>query len=304
MKTVLVTGGKGFIGGALVEALVKKGNRVVVIDNQSAKDVDFLIDAKVKYYEEDVANLQFFSQLYQEYQRFDIIFHLAGLASVLDSLDRPAITYLDNYLGTANILEFSRFSRPHKVVNVSTCAVYGRSEKSPFEESDVTEHNLNPYSQSKRHGEDLCSLYNEVYGVEVLTLRLFNVYGPRNKKSVVSKFLKAKSEGKNLAIHGMGDQTRDYVHVDDVVNALILAAESGISCSGEVYNVGTGKEHSVKDLAKMIDPEGEYEAKAGGSREVKQAKAGISKIKKDLGWKPKHKLESYIQKELKSLTKD
>ena len=305
MKTVLVTGGKGFIGGALVEALIKRGDDVVVIDNQSSEGVDYHINAKAKYYEEDVANLQFFAQLFTDYRRFDLVYHLAAVSSIKDSFEKPALTFLDNGLGTSNVLEFCRFSRPHKMVFTSTAAVYGTAAKIPFKEADDSDHLLNPYSLSKYQGEELCRLYHELFQIEPVALRLFNVYGPRaSSESVIPRFLKQKALGEPLTLYGLGEDTRDYIHVEDVVQALLLAGESGISTSGQVLNVGSGKEHSVKDLAQMIDPDGERGVGPTRSRECKNVRADISKIKKELGWKPKIKLESYIEKELKRLTKD
>jgi UDP-glucose 4-epimerase len=198
-------------------------------------------------------------------------------------------------------------TRPQKVVLSSTCSVYGLSENIPFKEDEPTDC-LNPYSLTKNHGEELFLMYHKLYNVESLVLRYFNVFGPRAPKTgsyapVVSKFMDQVAIGKRPTIYGGGTNTRDYVHVEDVVNANLLAANSGLCLSGEIFNVGTGKDYSVLEIADMVRGDLEPEFLAPKQGECAKVVADASKIKEKLGWKPKHDLKSYVKKELKSLTK-
>ena len=297
---MLVTGGKGFMGGALVDALVDRGDQVIVMDNQLSSEVDFHINAKAEYIDQDVANLAYYGELMEKHGRFDAIFHLAALSTIGDCFEKPALAVLDNVLGTVNILEYARYSRPHKVVLTSTCALYSEKDY-PFTESSEIDFK-NPYSLTKGHAEDYFKAYSEIYQVETSVLRLFNVYGPRaNKSSIIEKLFKQKENGEKVTIYGSGEQTRDYVHVDDVVSALIAASESGIGLSGKTFNVGSGKDYSVNDLVKMIlGPDADVNYGVPRVGEIDKAKADISSIKENLKWKPKNKLESYIQKRLKA----
>lgn len=305
MRKMLVTGGKGFLGGALVDTLIARGDEVVVIDNQSSQNIDYHINAKAEYLDQDVANLNYFSQLAEEHGRFDAIFHLAAVSNIRESFERPALAILDNVLGTANVLEYARFSRPHKVVIASTCAVYGLGEDYPFtEDSEVLA--ANPYSITKGHAEDYAKMYSNVYQVETCVLRFFNIYGDRaNKESVLEKLFEHKQGGSEFLARGAGLQTRDYIHVDDAVSALIKASESGIGLSGEVFNIGSGKDYSVNQLVEMVlGPDVKVNSQNMLVGEVEKAKADISKAKEKLKWKPRKKLESYIEKRLNELTKD
>ena len=307
MKKALVTGGQGFIGGHLVDKLVDEKYDVVVIDNQSSTSSDFHVNAKASYLNRDVADITLYQELFETHGRFDQVFHLAALSKVQESIEKPAITVFDNIVGSCNVLEYCKMTSPQKVVLSSTCSVYGLSENIPFKEDEPADC-LNPYSLTKNHCEELFLMYHKLYNVEAIVLRYFNVFGPRAPKTgsyapVVSKFMDQVSVGKRPTIYGGGTNTRDYVHVQDVVNANLLAANSGLSLSGEIFNVGTGKDYSVTDIADMVRGDLEPEFLAPKPGECKKVVAEISKIKEKLGWKPKHDLESYVKKELKSLTK-
>jgi len=308
MKKALITGGQGFIGGHLVDRLIDDGYEVLVIDNQSSSTAEFHINAKAEYLDFDISDVTLYNELFDRATRYDYVFHLAGVSKVQESIDKPAVTVFDNVLGSCSILEFCKITKPVKVVFVSTCSVYGLSENVPFKEDEETDC-LNPYSLTKRHAEELFQMYNRIYGVEVSILRLFNVFGPRAPKQgdyapVVSKFMDQVSKGEKPTMYGTGANTRDYVHVEDVVNAMILAAESSVSLSGEIFNVGTGKDYSVREIVDMVRGDLEPEMMAPKQGECKKVIADITKIKKELGWKPKHNLKSYTQKEIKKLKKD
>ena len=296
MKKALVTGGQGFIGGHLVDRLIKDKYEVVVIDNQSSTCSDFHINAKAIYIDGDIADISLYKDMFETHGRF-----------VQESIEKPAVAVFDNVLGSCNVLEYCRMTRPQKVVLSSTCSVYGLNENVPFNEEESPDC-LNPYSLTKNQAEELFQLYHKIYSVETLILRYFNVFGPRAPKTgsyapVVSKFIDQVKEGTSPTIYGTGSNTRDYVHVHDVVEANILAADSGLSLSGQIFNVGTGKDYSVLEIADMVKGDLDVEFMAPKEGECKKVVADISKIKKELSWEPKHDLESYVKKELKSLTK-
>tara|TARA_B100000085_G_scaffold182029_1_gene166291 strand:+ start:4026 stop:4958 length:933 start_codon:yes stop_codon:yes gene_type:complete len=308
MKKALVTGGQGFIGGHIVDRLIDDGYEVVVIDNKSSTTTDFHINTKADYIEEDVADITIYQNLYNRYGRFDHVFHLAALSKVQESLERPAMTVFDNVIGTCNLLEYCKATRPQKVVMSSTCSVYGLSENFPFKEDEPVDC-LNPYSLTKRHGEEILQMYHKLYQVETLVLRYFNVFGPRAPKTgsyapVVSKFADQIRQGEKPTVYGDGQNTRDYVHVEDVVEANILAANSGFQSSGQIFNVGTGKDYSVMDIVQMLQDSDDVERLPEREGECKKVIADISKIKKELKWKPKNNLKSYIEDLKKDLTKN
>ena len=308
MKKALVTGGQGFIGGHIVDRLIDDGYTVCVIDNQSSTCSEFHINAKAEYIDADISDISIYQDIFDKHGRFDHVFHLAALSKVQESIDKPSLTVFDNVMGTCNVLEYCRMTRPQKVVLSSTCSVYGLSENFPFKEDEPVDC-LNPYSLTKHQAEELFNLYHKLYNVETIILRYFNVFGPRAPKTgsyapVVSKFMDQVKIGKRPTVYGTGDNTRDYVHVDDVVEANLLAANSGLSSSGNVFNVGTGKDYSVMEIADMVRGDLDVEYLAPKQGECKKVIADISKIKKELNWNPKNNLESYVKKELKSLTKE
>jgi UDP-glucose 4-epimerase len=308
MKKALVTGGQGFIGGHLVDRLIDDKYEVVVIDNQSSTCSEFHINAKAEYIDSDISDISIYQDLFDKHGRFDHVFHLAALSKVQESIERPAMAVFDNVLGSCNVLEYCRMTRPQKVVLSSTCSVYGLNENTPFKEDEPTDC-LNPYSLTKNHAEELFQLYHKMYEVETLVLRYFNVFGPRAPKTgsyapVVSKFMDQVKLGERPTVYGTGENTRDYVHVEDVVEANVLAANSSFSSSGQVFNVGTGKDYSVMQIADMVRGDLEVEYMGAKQGECKKVVADFSKIKKELNWRPKHSLVSYVKKELKSLTKD
>ena len=307
MKKALVTGGQGFIGGHIVDRLIDDDYEVCVIDNQSSTCSEFHINAKAEYIDADISDISIYQDIFDKHGRFDHVFHLAALSKVQESIDKPSLTVFDNVMGTCNVLEYCRMTRPQKIVLSSTCSVYGLSENFPFKEDEPVDC-LNPYSLTKHQAEELFKLYHKLYNVETIILRYFNVFGPRAPKTgsyapVVSKFMDQVKIGKRPTVYGTGDNTRDYVHVDDVVEANLLAANSGLSSSGNVFNVGTGKDYSVMEIADMVRGDLDVEYLAPKQGECKKVIADISKIKKEFNWKPKNNLESYVKKELKSLTK-
>ena len=284
----LVTGGAGFIGSNLVEKLLEQGDMVVVVDNESANT------HKETYWNDDAINIQMDVNdpaMKNAVTGIDRIFHLAADISIQYSIENPVGTYANNVHGLLNVLEIARTQGIKKVVFSSTAAIYGLTDKVCVETD--TPNPLNPYSVSKLAGEHLMKMYNDLYGIQTVSLRYFNVYGPRQSDTgqyapVVGIFQKQKAQNSALTIVGDGKQTRDFIHVSDIAAANILVSELDVT---GVYNVGTGVEYSVNQIANMISGvQRNIPPRVG---EAKRSLADSSKIR-SLGWEPKVKLEDWV----------
>ncbi len=284
----LVTGGAGFIGSTLVEKLLEQDEMVVVVDNESANTHE------ETYWNDDAINIKMDVNdpaLKNAVTGIDRIFHLAADISIPYSIKNPVGTYSNNVHGLLNVLEVARKSDIKNVVFSSTAAIYGLTDKVCVETD--TPDPLNPYSVSKLAGEYLMKMYHDLYGINTVSLRYFNVYGPRQSNTgqyapVVGIFQKQKEQHSALTIVGDGKQTRDFVHVSDVAAANILVSESDAT---GVYNVGTGIEYSVNQIADMIsDVQRNIPPRVG---EARRSLSDSSKLQ-SLGWKPQIKLEDWV----------
>lgn len=297
-KKAIVTGGAGFIGSHIVEHLLSVGWHVKVIDNESSESHDkFYWNKKTENYEEDICDYESIRPLFDG---VDVVFHLAAESRIQPTLDNPILATEVNTLGTCTILQCAKEAGVKRVVYSSTSASYGLKNKTPNVES-MPNDCLNPYSVSKVAGEELCKMYTNLFGVETVVLRYFNVYGERQPlrgqyAPVIGLFLKQKKEGKPMTIVGDGLQRRDFTYVKDVVNANFLASQSNNS-SGEVINVGTGINYSILGLAQEI--RGDYTFIEAREGELRESLADNSKAKKLLGWEPKTNLKEWIKTQQK-----
>ena len=288
----LVTGGAGFIGSNLVDKLLEDENEVIVFDNETANTHDgYYWNEKAENHHVDLAQ-RHSSNLLQTYCKdVDCIFHMAADISVQYSIESPFESYSNNINSLFNVLEFSKKYKIGKVVFSSSASVYGVTDKVCVE-TDATDP-LNSYALSKLNGEQIMKMYHDLYGIGTVSLRYFNVYGPRQSNTgqyapVVGIFQKQKEQNSALTIVGDGEQTRDFVHVSDIVSANMLVADKDVH---GVYNVGTGIEYSVNQIANMIsDIQRNLPARVG---EARRSVADISKIK-SIGWEPKVKLEDWV----------
>lgn len=291
----LVTGGAGFIGSNIVDRLLKLDYDVIVVDNESSDSHEkFYWNEKCKNYLIDICN---YDDLVKVFDGVDVIFHLAAESRIQPCIINPTKAVLTNTLGTCNVLQAAREKKVKRVIYSSTSAAYGLNNQPPLSE-DMKKDCLNAYSVSKTAGEELCSMYYKLYGLETVSFRYFNVYGERQPlrgqyAPVIGLFLNQKQNGKKMTVVGDGLQRRDYTHVSDVVEANILAAFSeNKDILGELFNVGTGKNYSVLELVSMIG--GEYEMIPPRPGESRISLANNKKIKTMLGWEPKVKLEDWI----------
>ena len=283
---VLVTGGAGFIGRRLVDFLIEKGHDVIVIDNFSRQESLCYWNEKATYVVEDILNLNSIQYLFQN---VDCVFHMAALTSVQESIGNPNETFQVNIMGTCNVLECCRRSLVPRVVFSSTSAVY-KSVDVPISESAPTEC-LSPYATTKLCGEELMRMYHSLYGLETIILRYFNVFGPGQSSEghyapVMARFENQDKSGLPLTVTGDGTQTRDFVHLDDVVAANYMAAKCDKSlCDGSVYNIGSGRSHRIIDIARSISDNIEFTPSR--SAEVRHSTANIDRAKAKLDWTPK-----------------
>ncbi len=293
----LVTGGAGFIGSHIANALVRKGYEVAVLDDLSSGKKENLPDG-IEFVEGSITENEIVKKAVAG---TDHVFHEAALVSVAESFLRPEETMKVNVDGTRNILEAALESKIKRVVFASSSSVYGDNDP-PMKE--VFEANpLSPYAKSKLAGEKLVQEFNEK-GLESVSLRYFNVYGPRQNSDseysgVVSLFIKKMLAGEKPTIYGDGNQSRDFTYVGDVVNANLLAAEKqGIS--GEVFNIGTGLSITVNQLEGLLSEltgyEGEPEHAEKRDGEIYESFADVSKAEKLLGFRASTPLEQGLRK--------
>lgn len=251
-KQVLVTGGAGFIGSHLVDHLLSTGHSVRVLDNLSTGRLENLQGKPVEFIEGDVAS---FATVCQAVQDCEIVFHLAALVSVPQSIADPLLNYHSNIAGTQYIFEAARLAGIKRIVFASSAAVYGNREDLPVRESDLP-NPVSPYASAKYMAEVLATSYNNAYGMAIIGLRFMNVYGPRQNpdspySGVLSIFCTKLLASNPITIFGDGEQTRDFVYVDDVVSGLMQATHV-TNTTQHVFNIGCGKEHSLNEIIQTL----------------------------------------------------
>ena len=297
----LITGGNGFIGSNAVDILLKLGHEVVVIDNLSSDAHDqFHYADDAKYYQYCVTDYVMCSEVFEKHNP-DCVLHFAAEARIQNCIQDPVKAYETNLMGTLTMLQLSRRHNVKRFVLSSTSAIYGLknsfSDPEPLNE-DMRPDCLNSYSLSKYAAEQACQMYSDLYGLSTVCLRYFNVYGKNQPKRgsyapVIGIFSRQLKNGEKMTIVGDGKQTRDYVNVSDVVSANISAATSEINLKGDVFNVGSGKNYSVLELAEMM--KGEYTFLPERVGEARHTLADIAKIKQYFDWEPKKTLEEYME---------
>jgi UDP-glucose 4-epimerase len=292
-KNVMVTGGAGFIGSNLVDALVEDGAEVFIVDNMSTGRYEN-VNAKAHFYWLDLTDAEAID-FYIEQIKPEVVFHLAALARIQPSIEDPIRWNNHNANATLNLLQACSKHGVKKVVYSGSSSVYGDNEL-PFVETQLPMPK-NPYALSKAISEKWCELYASLYGLNVTILRYFNVYGPRqvlqgDYATVVGIFKNQRDEGRALTIVADGTQRRDFTYVKDIVRANILAAERG---GVGPYNIGTGVSHSINQVADLIEPDiTKRQYGLVRKTEAFEVRADNSRAKGGLGWVPRYSLEQGI----------
>ena len=295
---VIVTGGAGFIGSHLADALVERDFDVHIIDDLSVGKIEN-INKQAIFHKEDIRNFEAIKKIIEGSK---YVFHVAAKPRVQVSIQNPRETHDINVNGTLNVLVASRDAGAKRVIYSASSSAYGEQDAMPLHE-DMHARPISPYGLQKYIGELKCRVFSRVYGMETVSLRYFNVYGPRLVSEggaydlVIGRFLKQRKEGKPITIVPDGEQTRDFTHVRDVMRANILAMESDRVGKGEVINIGSGKNYSINRVAAIIGGPIVY---IEPRLEPKNTLADNAKARELLGWVPKVTLEEGIE-ELKDI---
>ena len=300
MKKVIITGGAGFIGSHVVEHYLKNNFSVSVIDNLSTGRIENLaeFESQIEFINADISRPGTWQT---QFKNTSVVIHLAALADIVPSIQNPDNYYHSNVTGTFNVLQSAKIYGVEKFVYAASSSCYGIPEHHPTPESSsiLPEY---PYALTKRLGEELVLHWGQTYKLPVLSLRFFNVYGPRSRTSgtygaVFGVFLAQKLANKPFTVVCDGTQTRDFTFVTDVADAIFTAANSDIS--GQIFNVGSGKTISINRIIELLDGPVVFIPKRPGEPDC--TFADIQKIKKELKWRPKVSIEEGVQELLNNI---
>ena len=318
MRTILVTGGAGFIGSHLSERLLKEGNRVLVIDNfnnyydpaikrnnveevkKTCIENNISLD-NYKVFEGDIRDNEFLKEVFSN--KIDSIMHLAAMAGVRPSIEDPSLYYDVNITGTVNLLEICRENNVKQFVFASSSSVYGNNEKVPFAESDRVDNPISPYAATKKSGELLCRTYHNLFDMNIACLRFFTVYGPRQRPDLaINKFTSLILEDKEIPFYGDGTTSRDYTFVDDIV-AGIVSSINYINTDEkifEIFNIGGDKTVSLMEMVETIEEVLGKKAKINRlpmqPGDVNRTCADITYSREKIGYNPQTTFKEGIQK--------
>lgn len=295
MKAI-VTGGAGFIGSNLVDKLLSLNYDVVVIDNESSDAHDkFYWNEKSDNHKLDICDYENIRPLFNG---VDLVFHVAAEARIQPTLLNPILAAKSNFVGTCTILQCAKEAGVKRVIYSSTSSAYGLSNDIPNTET-MQKDCLNPYSVTKVGGEELCKMYTDLFGLETVFFRYFNVYGERQPikgqyAPVIGIFIRQRDNGEDMTIVGDGEQRRDFTHVSDIVEANVLAGNlSNKEIVGELFNIGTGENFSILEIKDFVG--GNYIHIPPRKGEARITLASNDKAKNILGWQPKVKLKDWIK---------
>lgn len=302
MANVLVTGGAGFIGSHVCDALLEKGDRVICIDNFNdyydpqikEKNVEHNLNNQLfKLYKADITDIEKLREIFQE-NNIEIVCHLAARAGVRPSIKQPDLYTKVNVNGTLNLLELAKEFKIKNFIFGSSSSVYGNNKKTPFSESDNVDNPISPYAATKKAGELLCHTYHHLHGMNITCLRFFTVYGPRGRPDMAPFiFTKNIDQGKEINVFGDGTSKRDYTFVKDIVAGIIAAIDKPLGY--EIINIGNSKTVELNYFISII--ESILGKKAAINRmpmqpgDVEITYADITKAEKLLGYNPKTNIE-------------
>ena len=293
----LVTGAAGFIGSNLVDYLLEQGHTVVSVDNESANNEKFHWTHENGMALNVKGNITDYKFMKNVFTGVDYVFHLAAESRLQPAIENPIGAVEKNCVGTTVMLQCAREVGVKRFVYSSTSSAYGNN---PYPNVETQPDDcLNPYSASKAAGEKFCKMYTDLYGLETVILRYFNVFGQRSPARgqyapVIGIFQRQKEAGEPLTLVGDGSQKRDFIHVEDVARANYIAATADLGDHiGEVFNIGSGKNYSIKDIADVISDNQVFIPKRSG--EMETTLADITKVESVMGWKPEIDVLEWIK---------
>ena len=313
MQTILITGGAGFIGSHLCEALLSQGNRVAAIDNFNdyydpaikRSNVEEILQntgcaERFSLFEGDVRDLDFLKETFAAVKP-DVVVHLAACAGVRPSIEDPLLYTQVNFNGTVNILEAMRAAEVKRLVFASSSSVYGNNKSVPFRESDAVDHPISPYAASKKAGELICHTYHHLFGLSIACLRFFTVYGPRQRPDLaIYKFTDRILRGESLPFYGDGSSKRDYTYICDIIDGVLKALDwTDGEPKYDIFNLGESNTISLKQMVETIETtlgkKAELDLHPMQPGDVDITYADISKSKTVLGYAPKTVFEEGIR---------
>ncbi len=311
MKTYFITGGAGFIGSSLAEKLLNDGNKVVTIDNfcnfynpkiKENNIKNLITNKNFKMYKGDIREREILKKIFNE-NEINIVMHLAAMAGVRPSIQNPILYQEVNCLGTQNILEEMKLHNCKNLVMASSSSVYGNCKEVPFKEDMIVDFAISPYAATKKANEVMTHVYHKLYDMNVIMLRFFTVYGPKQRPDLaINKFTRLMLEGKEIPMFGDGTTSRDYTYIDDIVNGIDRACKYALD-NKEVYeilNIGNSSPISLKQMidiiAKTLNVKPKINQLPMQPGDVERTYADISKAKKLIGYEPKTSFEQGIRK--------
>lgn len=314
MRTFLITGGAGFIGSTLSEQLLKKNERVVIVDNFcdfyspiiKGKNIAKIKDNQnLKIYKEDIRNREGLKKIFDE-NKIDVVINLAAMAGVRPSIEKPVLYQDVNCMGLQNILEEMKNHNIKNGVLASSSSVYGNCKETPFKEDMIVDFAISPYAATKKSNEIMAHVYHKLYNMNIIMLRFFTVYGPRQRPDLaINKFTKLMIEGKKIPMFGDGTSSRDYTYIDDIVDGIIKSCEYCLKNENvyEILNLGNSNPISLIDMiqtiGKKLDIEPQIIKMPMQAGDVDITFADITKAKKLIGYDPKTPFDNGIEKFIK-----
>lgn len=300
MKRILVTGGCGFIGSHLAEKLIQLGYKVTIIDNLSTGRLENIKNFKNKlnFYKVDIKDKK---KIEKYFKNIDIVFHCAALADIVPSIQQPEKYYDSNVTGSLNVISSCLKYKIKKIIYTASSSCYGIPESYPTDENEKI-NPVYPYALTKYLGEQIIMHWSKVYKLSAISLRLFNVYGPRSRTSgtygaMFGTFLAQKINNLPLTVVGDGKQSRDFTYISDIIDILVIASKSKIF--SDIFNVGSGQSVSVNYIVKLLNGKKIKIPKRPGEPDV--TFANIKKIRRRLKWKPKVKIERGVKLLIKNI---
>lgn len=314
MKTYFITGGAGFIGSSLTKKLLDNGNKVVVIDNFNSyydpklkeKNVqEFYQNSNYKLYKGDIRNREEVKKIFDE-NNIDVIVHLAAMAGVRPSIEDPVLYQEVNGLGTQIILEEAHLHDVMNLVMASSSSVYGNCKEVPFKENIIVDYAISPYAATKKANEVMAHVYHKLYHMNILMLRFFTVYGPKQRPDLaINKFTRLMLNNEEIPMFGDGSTSRDYTYIDDIVDGIIKSCAYATTHNDvyEILNIGSNNPISLKEMIEIIGEELGVKPKIKElpmqPGDVDQTYADISKAKELIGYEPSISFKEGIKKFIK-----